>query len=127
MKLPNFFAELKQRMFTVSTSRTKRKGIKMKTSKIITFGIGAMLAATAALAGEVPVVSNVLGPEGPLYIDGNLYYVGWVSNTLSKWVAKRAQCLITPMAAATTDWRSRSRTPFSSRARRIPVQFWNSI
>jgi sugar lactone lactonase YvrE len=91
--LPNFFAELKQRMFTVPTSRTKRKGIKMKTSKIMAFGIGAMLAATAALAGEVPVVSNVLGPEGPLYIDGNLYYVGWVSNTLSKWDGKTSTVL----------------------------------
>jgi gluconolactonase len=30
-------------------------------------------------------VSNILGPEGPLYVDGNLYYVGWISSTLSKW------------------------------------------
>ena len=44
-----------------------------------------MLAASSAHAGEVSIVKNVLGPEGPLYVDGNLYYVGWVSNTLSKW------------------------------------------
>jgi gluconolactonase len=35
----------------------------------------------------------VLGPEGPLYIDGNLYYVGWVSNTLSKWDGKTTTVL----------------------------------
>src|SRR5207249_10848244 len=43
--------------------------------------------------GETLVVSNVLGPEGPLYIDGNLYYVGWVSNTLSKWDGKTTTVL----------------------------------
>lgn len=42
-------------------------------------------AAAPAVAGEVTVVTDVLGPEGPLYVDGNLYFVGWVSNTLSKW------------------------------------------
>jgi gluconolactonase len=61
--------------------------------KIICFAIGAMLAATAACADETSIVSNVLGPEGPLYIDGNLYYVGWVSNTLSKWDGKTATVL----------------------------------
>jgi gluconolactonase len=52
-----------------------------------------MLAVTTAVAGEVTVVSDVLGPEGPLYIDGNLYYVGWVSNTLSKWDGKTTTVL----------------------------------
>jgi gluconolactonase len=60
----------------------------MRASKIICFTIGAMYAATAACAGEISIVSNVLGPEGPLYVDGNLYYVGWISNTLSKWDGK---------------------------------------
>src|SRR2546427_12558965 len=64
------------------------EGIKMKTSKITCFAIGAMLTATAAGADEISIVSNILGPEGPLYLDGNLYYVGWVSNTLSKWDGK---------------------------------------
>jgi gluconolactonase len=39
-------------------------------------------------ANEVTVVSNVLGPEGPLVVDGTLYYVGWISSTLAKWDGK---------------------------------------
>jgi gluconolactonase len=64
----------------------------MRPSKIISIAMGVMLAA-AASADEVTVVSDILGPEGPLYIDGNLYYVGWVSNTLSKWDGKTATVL----------------------------------
>ena len=52
-----------------------------------------MLAATAAGADETLIVKDLLGPEGPLYVDGNLYYVGWVSNTLSKWDGKTATVL----------------------------------
>jgi gluconolactonase len=52
-----------------------------------------MLAATASLGAETTVVSNILGPEGPLFIDGNVYYVGWVSNTLSKWDGKTSTVL----------------------------------
>src|SRR5437879_6452840 len=47
-----------------------------------------MFAVTAACADETVIVSNSLGPEDPLYVDCNLYYVGWVSNTLSKWDGK---------------------------------------
>ena len=65
----------------------------MRVSKIICFAVGAVLTATAACAEEVSIVSNVLGPEGPLYVDGNLYYVGWVSNTLSKWDGKTSAVL----------------------------------
>ena len=57
--------------------------------KIIFVAIGAIWAVTAAYAEEITVVNNLLGPEGPLYIDGNLYYVGWVSNTLSMWDGKK--------------------------------------
>jgi gluconolactonase len=63
----------------------------MKASKIICFAI--MLSAAATQADEIQIVSNVLGPEGPWYIDGNLYYVGWVSNTLSKWDGKTTTVL----------------------------------
>lgn len=65
----------------------------MKASKISCIAIGAMLAAMAARADETTIVSNVLGAEGPLYVDGNLYYVGWVSNTLSKWDGKTTTVL----------------------------------
>src|SRR5881394_4482189 len=75
------------------SSLANRKGIKMRASKIICFAVGAMLAATAACADEISVVSNLLGPEGPLFVDGNLYYVGWVSNTLSKWDGKTSAVL----------------------------------
>jgi gluconolactonase len=68
-----FFAELKRRnIYKVA----------------VACATGAILTAAAACGDEITVVSNVLGPEGPLLIDGNLYYVGWVSNTLSKWDGK---------------------------------------
>ena len=61
--------------------------------KIIYLALGAILTATAAFAGETTVVRDVGGPEGPLYLDGNLYYVGWVSNTLWKWDGKTTTIL----------------------------------
>jgi gluconolactonase len=62
----------------------------MSATRLIAF---ALIAGPAILSGapskaspqESTVVGNVLGPEGPLYVDGNLYFVGWVSGTLSKW------------------------------------------
>jgi gluconolactonase len=78
VKIDNFFSELKRRnVYKVA----------------VAFAIGAIFAAAAAYADEITVVNNVLGPEGPLYIDGNLYYVGWVSNTLSKWDGKTTSVL----------------------------------
>ncbi|MEY2563279.1 MAG: gluconolactonase [Verrucomicrobiota bacterium] len=65
----------------------------MKLTKLIYVAVGAILAATTAWADEVTVVRDVLGAEGPLYLDGNLYYVGWVSNTLSKWDGKTSTVL----------------------------------
>ena len=53
----------------------------------------AAFAAFAASAAETTVVDNVLGPEGPLLVDGDLYYVGWISNTLTKWDGKKATVL----------------------------------
>lgn len=57
----------------------------MSVKRIIGLALGVALGASAACAAEVTVVRDVLGPEGPLYLDGALYYVGWVSGTLSKW------------------------------------------
>ena len=65
----------------------------MSTVRIISIAVGAILAATAARAAEISVASNVLGPEGPLYVDGSLYYVGWISNTLSRWDGKKTTVL----------------------------------
>jgi gluconolactonase len=63
----------------------------MKLSVIVCFAI--ILGAATTRPDEIKIVSDVLGPEGPLYLDGNLYYVGWVSNTLSKWDGKTTTVL----------------------------------
>jgi gluconolactonase len=60
---------------------------------LIGLALTAALASGPALAAETVVVSNVLGPEGPLFIHGNLYYVGWMSDTLSKWDGRKATVL----------------------------------
>src|SRR4051795_1779397 len=65
----------------------------MKLGKIISFMVAAAAATAAAYGEEVVLVRDVLGPEGPLYLEGNLYYVGWISNTLSKWDGKTTQVL----------------------------------
>ena len=65
----------------------------MRAIEIICFTVATILSAAATQADEIQIVSEVLGPEGPLYIDGNLYYVGWVSNTLSKWDGKTTTVL----------------------------------
>ena len=59
----------------------------MRASKIFGIAVGAIFGASAAaaFADEVTIVSNVLGAEGPLWVDGNLYYVGFTSSTLCKW------------------------------------------
>jgi gluconolactonase len=52
-----------------------------------------LFAAARSNAEETVIVKDVLGPEGPLYFDGNLYFVGWVSNTLSKWNGRNTTVL----------------------------------
>src|SRR5438094_2669283 len=61
--------------------------------KILLFIIAALMTAEMARAEETVIVKNVFGAEGPLYFDGNLYFVGWVSNTLSKWDGKKTTIL----------------------------------
>jgi gluconolactonase len=61
--------------------------------RILRIALGMLLIAVAARAQEVTVVSDVLGPEGPLMIDGNLYYVAWTTGSLSRWDGKTSTVL----------------------------------
>src|SRR6186713_577791 len=65
----------------------------MKARSNIWMALGVLLASAPAHAVETTIVADVLGPEGPLYVDGNLYYVGWISNSLSKWDGKKSTVL----------------------------------
>ena len=65
----------------------------MKVLAVLFLALGMPVASLAANAAEITVVSDVLGPEGPLFVDGNLYYVGWISNALSKWDGKHSTVL----------------------------------
>lgn len=51
------------------------------------FGLAwaAALMASAVCAAEVTVVSGIHGPEGPLVVNGSLYFVGWNDDRLSRW------------------------------------------
>ena len=53
--------------------------------RLIALAAGGLLAATGAGAKEVSIARGLLGPEGPLVVDGALYFVGWNSDTLSRW------------------------------------------
>ena len=57
------------------------------------FALAVALAAGAASAQEVTVVKDVLGPEGPLFLDGQLYYVAWTTGALSRWDGKTSTVL----------------------------------
>src|SRR6266851_3218329 len=52
----------------------------MRASKIICFAVGEMVVGTTTYDEETVIVSN-------------LYYVGWVSHTLSKWDGKTSTVL----------------------------------
>lgn len=64
----------------------------MSSWRVGLFVLGITVAAVAR-AGEATVVSGVLGPEGPLYVDGSLYYVAWTSSTLNRWDGKHSTVL----------------------------------
>jgi gluconolactonase len=57
------------------------------------FALAVALVAGSAQAQEVTVVPDVLGPEGPLFIDGTLYYVAWTTGSLSQWDGKKTTVL----------------------------------
>ena len=61
--------------------------------KVLLFIIAALMAPEMTRAEETVIVKNVLGAEGPLYFDGSLYFVGWISNSLSKWDGKKTTIL----------------------------------
>jgi gluconolactonase len=65
----------------------------MKCRGLVGIAAGFLLIVATARAEEVTVVRDVLGPEGPLVVDGNLYYVAWTSGTLSKWDGKTTTVL----------------------------------
>lgn len=71
----------------------------MATIGIIGLALAATLLAPSAAARETTIVAGIHGPEGPLVVDGALYFVGWNDNALSKWdghrtsvVHRRAGC-----------------------------------
>jgi gluconolactonase len=47
----------------------------------------------AAPHQETVIVDNILGPEGPLVVDGKLYFVSWTPGTLSVWDGKTSKVL----------------------------------
>ena len=65
----------------------------MRNARLSGIVLGLALAAATARAQEVTVVRDVLGPEGPLIVDGNLYYVAWTTGSLSKWDGKTSTVL----------------------------------
>jgi len=65
----------------------------MRIRGFIGLAVGLMLTVASAHAEEVTIVSDVLGPEGPLFVNGNLYYVAWTPGTLSKWDGKTSTVL----------------------------------
>ncbi len=67
-----------------------RKGLRFA----VLLGLSA-LAATPASASETVVVPDIAGPEGPLIVDGLLYYVAWNPGSLSRWDGKASKVLNT--------------------------------
>ena len=50
----------------------------------LALGLSAIFASGAS-AHETIIADKVLGPEGPLFVDGKLYYVAWNPGSLSVW------------------------------------------
>jgi len=68
----------------------------MKSAAMKTIGmfcLAALTMAAPASAREVTLVRDVRGPEGPLFVDGNLYFVAYAGSTLSKWDGKSVTVL----------------------------------
>jgi len=65
----------------------------MRFVRTLAIALGLSLTVAAARAQEVTVVRDVLGPEGPLFVDGTLYYVAWTTGSLSRWDGKTTTVL----------------------------------
>lgn len=90
----NCSCEPEEQVVKLTGTKLQEERIEMKTMRVVSCAIGILLGMSVARAAdETTIVSDVLGAEGPLYLAGNLYYVGWVSNTLSKWDGKTATVL----------------------------------
>ncbi len=48
---------------------------------------------SSASAAETPIADKVLGPEGPLFVDGKLYYVAWNPGSLLVWDGKTSKVI----------------------------------
>jgi gluconolactonase len=70
-----------------------KAGEVMNPTRVMLLTLIALFAAATPQGQETVVIKELFGPEGPLYLDGNLYFVGWVSNTLSKWDGKKTTVL----------------------------------
>jgi gluconolactonase len=59
--------------------------------RLLSLGIAlaSLLVATVGSAAEVTVARGIHGPEGPLVVDGDLYFVGWNDDRLSKWDGRK--------------------------------------
>jgi gluconolactonase len=65
----------------------------MTSMKTLLFAVLSLAVAATASSAEDVVVHGVRGPEGPLYLDGNLFFVAWDAGTLSKWDGRKVTVL----------------------------------
>ncbi len=59
---------------------------------VLALGLSAILASGAS-ARETVIADHVLGPEGPLFVDGKLYYVAWNPGSLSVWDGRMSKVI----------------------------------
>jgi gluconolactonase len=59
---------------------------------VIAISLTAILSSQAS-AAETVIADNVRGPEGPLFVDGKLYYVAWNPGSLSVWDGKSTKVI----------------------------------
>lgn len=65
----------------------------MRVRGFVSIVVGLILTVGTARAQEATIIRDVLGPEGPLFVNGYLYYVEWTTGTLSRWNGKTSTVL----------------------------------